>query len=196
MGASVFERLDAMGFELDSAVFFPAAWMSGNPVFVVKEFNAALIRLEDDVFSDKPGWNRIGVAIEVHTKVFVHFEASDVPALGQIFRKWPECQWIKANDGPLTCCAVDPYIGNVISPVIDLLLQILQVIGFSKGPEVLFDVTDTALFEILSDGFSADTQPSGDHPIGIALVVQAVNIEYDAFVDHRQLSSASGNEST
>ncbi|WP_156915882.1 hypothetical protein [Desulfatirhabdium butyrativorans] len=52
------DGLDAMCFDLDSAVFFPAALVSGYPVFVVEELNGAVIRLEDDVFSDKPGRNR------------------------------------------------------------------------------------------------------------------------------------------
>lgn len=144
----VFDCLHSMRFEFDTLVLLPAALVRGHPFFIVVELDRMVVGLEDDLLSDQPRRGRIGVGIEGDTEVLMNLEGANVPAIGKLLRQCSQAKGFKAQDGSFAGCTMNAHIGNFIAPPIGLMLQIIEILGRSKRPEVLFNIAYTSSFDL------------------------------------------------
>jgi hypothetical protein len=140
--------------------------VSGNGFIFEIDGEGAVVCFDNYLFADGPRGHGIGIGIEADGEVGVDLCRGRVPAIREKLGQGSEGLGLETLDGSLPCCAMDSHIGDGVSPVVGLGLEVEEVFERAQGPEVVPDVVDDPFFDFaLFMGASRITGP-GDHGKG------------------------------
>lgn len=121
-------------------------WVGGNNLSLEIDGDGAVVSFDNHLPAYSPRGHGVGIGIEADGEVGIDLCRICVPAIGEKLRQGSQGLFLKAFDGSLSCCAMDSHIGDGVSPVVGLGLEVIQIGERSQGPEVVPDVMDNPFF--------------------------------------------------
>ena len=116
-----------VGGQFDTVFALIGSGVGGNDFVLEIDGEGAVVSFDNYLFVDGPRGHGVGICIEADGEVGVDPCRNCIPAIGEDPGQGSEGLHLKALDGSLSCCAVDSYIGDGVSPVVGLGLKVEQI---------------------------------------------------------------------
>ena len=112
---------------LDALPSVPATVVSGHGFVFEIDCQSLVIGFGGDRFTNEPWRDGVGIAVKVDGEIGVYLGCGGISAIRQEFRQGRHGFWFKAVTGEIAGGTVHPYVGNGMTPVIGLGLDIIEV---------------------------------------------------------------------
>jgi len=142
------------------------ARVSGNGFVFEIDCEGAVVCFDNHLFGDGPRGHGIGIGIEADGEVGGDFCKSGVPAIREELGQGSEGLYLEAFDRSLPCCAMDSHIGDGVSPMLGLGLEVEEVFERAQGPEVMPDVVNDPFFHFALFVWASRITGPGDNGKG------------------------------